>query len=43
MKKLLLVLTAALLLSGLGCGGSDKDHGKNSQADRPLPTNSAKE
>ena len=43
MKKLLLVLLAALLLGGLGCGGSDRDRGKNSQADRPQPTGSAKE
>jgi hypothetical protein len=40
MKQLLLFLLTALVL---GCGGSDKDRGKNSQADRPQPTSSAKQ
>jgi hypothetical protein len=41
--RLLFLIAAVLLGAVLGCGGSDKDRGKNSQADRPAPTGSSKE
>jgi len=41
-KTLVRVVVAAVLLAGtgFGCGSSEKDRGKNSQLDRPMPTSS---
>jgi hypothetical protein len=38
MKRWLAVLLAALLLSALGCGASEKDRGINSNKDMPRST-----
>jgi len=38
MRRWLGVLLAALVLAFLGCGGSDKDRGINSNKDKPRTT-----
>ncbi len=38
MIRCLTLLLAALLLAALGCGGSDKDRGVNSNKDKPRTT-----
>jgi hypothetical protein len=38
MKRWLTLLLAALLLASLGCSGSDKDRGINSNKDKPRST-----
>lgn len=38
MRKVIVLLVGAALLTSVGCGGlSDKDKGKNSNLDRPKP------
>jgi hypothetical protein len=38
MRRWLTLLLAALLLAALGCGGSDRDRGINSNKDKPRTT-----
>jgi len=38
MRRWLSVFLAALVLAALGCGGSDKDRGINSNKDKPRTT-----
>jgi hypothetical protein len=38
MRRWLLLLTTALFLACLGCGGGDKDRGINSNKDKPRTT-----
>ncbi len=38
MPRWLSIVLAALLVAALGCGGSDKDRGINSNKDKPRTT-----